>query len=374
MSSGGSSGGSTQKIEPPKWLEGHLKNIGNAAQGLYEADTTGYYGGPTVAGQSPASQKALELLEARAIGGNPLLGAAQNSALQTIQGGYLGSSPAQQFYGQVQGGFSGPPAGNTGIVPPGVGGNTGIVPPGRGQAPLAGQPPGGQPSTPWGQLGQTASGQFLNSNPYLDRTFDQASSAVERSFRRAVNPQIDSQFAGSGRYGSGAYQAAKADSQNELGNTLNNLSNTIYGNNYAQERQNQLAAQQGLSNFNLQSAGLADQAYGRERGYQQQAIGGAQGLADADYGDIEKLWGAGQSREGYNQKLIDADVAKFNYLKDLPYDRLARYAGIIQGQPQSYGTTKASTSNGGGSVIGNILGGLAGAAGIFGGFGGFGSN
>lgn len=355
MSGGGSSGGSTQKIEPPKWLEGHLKNIGGGAQGLYEADKTGYYPGSTVAGQSPAQQKALELLEARALGGNPLLQSAQGAAQQTIQGGYLGGGPAGNLYSQIIGSFGQSQPGNTGIVPPGQG------------QPAPGTGGFGAPATPWGQLGQTASGAYLNSNPYLDRTFDQAAGAVERSFRRAVNPQLDSQFAGSGRYGSGAWQAAKADSQRELGDTLSGLGTSIYGGNYAQERQNQLSAQQGLGNFGLQAASLADSAYGRERGFQQSAIGQAAGLADADYNDIERLWGAGQSRQGYQQQLIDADINKFNYLKDLPYDRLARYASTIQGVPGNYGTTTAKSGQQG-SVIGNVLGGLAGAAGIFSGF------
>lgn len=76
---------------------------------------------------------------------------------------------------------------------------------------------------------QTLSGGFLNSNPYLDQTYNQAANQVKSS--------MSSMFGGAGRFGSGAMANATA-------NSLGNLANNIYGTNYQNERtrQQQMAA------------------------------------------------------------------------------------------------------------------------------------
>jgi len=80
-------------------------------------------------------------------------------------------------------------------------------------------------------LRPTASGDFLNKNPYIDAMYDQAAGRV--------GAPIDSRFTAAGRYGSGAHQGV-------LGQTFGDLATNIYGQNYAQERQNMLAAGQSL--------------------------------------------------------------------------------------------------------------------------------
>lgn len=77
------------------------------------------------------------------------------------------------------------------------------------------------------QLKSTIQGDYLNSNPYLDKTFQMAANPVVAN--------INSQFSKAGRYGSGAQAAT-------LGTTLDNLSTQIYGGNYATERGRQQAA------------------------------------------------------------------------------------------------------------------------------------
>lgn len=78
-----------------------------------------------------------------------------------------------------------------------------------------------------GLLGGTLNGSYLNSNPYLDQTFNHAASAVGNN--------IAGRFAAGGRYGSGAMY-------NALGDSMGNLANDIYGGNYQAERGRQMQA------------------------------------------------------------------------------------------------------------------------------------
>jgi hypothetical protein len=60
---------------------------------LYQGDTPQYYPGQTYVDPSQQTQDALNAMQTRALQGSPLNSAAQNAALQTIQGGFLGGNP-----------------------------------------------------------------------------------------------------------------------------------------------------------------------------------------------------------------------------------------------------------------------------------------
>jgi len=92
-----------------------------------------------------------------------------------------------------------------------------------------------------GQLQQTANGQFLNSNPYLDATLAAA--------REGVTNGVNGSFAGAGRYGSAAHAGAltKGLGQMEMNARLGN---------YQQERGAQDAAAKALYGGGFQGAGM----------------------------------------------------------------------------------------------------------------------
>jgi len=120
-----------------------------------------------------------------------------------------------------------------------------------------------------GLLGRTMNGDFLNSNPYLDQTFNQAASSVGNN--------IASRFAGSGRFGSGAMY-------NSLNSGMNNLANDIYGGNYQMERNRQMQAAQmapSFANFDanryLQAGQLQQQAPWEQLAKYQGAVSGNYG-------------------------------------------------------------------------------------------------
>lgn len=111
----------------------------------------------------------------------------------------------------------------------------------------------------------TASGNFLNSNPYLDKIFGQASDAVSRQYTNTAIPAIRSSFGMAGGYNRGSEAGATNNANYSLGQNLNNLATNIYGGNYANERQNMEMAQGRLGNMYDQGINTQFQAAGQSR-------------------------------------------------------------------------------------------------------------
>lgn len=208
------------------------------------------------------------------------------------------------------------------------------------------------------QLGQTAQGNYLNGNPWFSQMVQSALDPITRNFQTATAPQLDASFAGSGRYGSGAMLGQRENAQTVLADTLAKTSSGMYGQNFANERAQQLAAanqygqlwNQGLSGagslYNTagnqaaqgvnQAADLArQQLAGQEFGAQnlqsgyntgnQAALNAAQmypGLASAAYSAAQAAMQSGQGYNAWKQQYIDE-----------PYKTLDKYLSQL-GQPQ----------------------------------------
>jgi hypothetical protein len=171
----------------------------------------------------------------------------------------------------------------------------------------------------------TLNGNYLNNNPWLDKTYNQAANSVTRNYLNAVSPGIDSTFSAAGRLGSNADMTAHDNAQYQLGNTLDNLATNIYGGNYSRERQNQLNTMQ-----------LAPS------------------LANNDYTNINALYNAGNQADSYNQNVLNDKVNRFNYNQNLPYQNLQNYSGLING---NYGGASNSSSQYAPNTASNVLGG-----------------
>lgn len=194
-------------------------------------------------------------------------------------------------------------------------------------------------------LENTINGDYLNSNPYLDATYNQAAGQMVNQFNDITNPAIDSTFSGAGRYGSNSWATDATQQRATEGQQLDNLATDIYGQNYQQGVQNQLTAD---------AAAPAAQA--------------------ANYTDAGQLAAAGATQDQLNQANINSNISAYNYNSNLPLNTLEDYMSLIQG---NYGgTTSTSTplySNSLTSGIGAGLGilggvsslnGLAGAGGL----------
>lgn len=183
-------------------------------------------------------------------------------------------------------------------------------------------------------LTNATNGQYLDptQNPYWNTA---ASDVTNRT---------NSQFGLSGRTGSGGHAMS-------LAHGLGDAAAGIYGN----ER-----------NLQQQAAGLLQSNLSGANSMRLQAAGMAPSLAAADYGDAAALASVGQQREGYAQQGIDEQMARYNYMQNLPFQNLNNYASSIQGLGGLGGTQNSSssekTSSGGGGAMG-VLGGIASIAG-----------
>jgi hypothetical protein len=130
------------------------------------------------------------------------------------------------------------------------------------------------------QLGNTASGSYLNSNPYINAAIQAAQDPVTRNYQTAIAPQTDAMFSGGGRYGSGAMANAVSTGQQNLARGLGDISTNMMNANYARERTAQDTAAQNYGQLYNSGLGLGMTGLQNAAGIQNQA--GSMYLAGAD--------------------------------------------------------------------------------------------
>jgi len=155
----------------------------------------------------------------------------------------------------------------------------------------------------------TIKGEYLGGNPFFQGAFQPAAQAARQAFETALG-DIGSKASLAGRYGSGA---------------MGNLQ--------------QQASGQFAQKLTDTAGQLAYQNYAQERARQQQATAMAPEMAQADYGDIQRLLAAGQLGEGYQGQALQADINRFNYQQQLPQQQLNQYLNQVYGFPAGRTTT-----------------------------------
>ena len=160
----------------------------------------------------------------------------------------------------------------------------------------------GVPQAATGQLQSTLQGDYLNSNPYLDAMYNSAAERLTENYQEAVAPSVGARFDSAGRYGSGLYENALENSQQSLGDSLAMLAGNVYGQDYQNERTNQIRA-----------AGLAPS------------------VSPLGYYDASQLLNIGELQDQKAQQFLSDDVNRFNFNQNRPYDNLGRYMGYLGG-------------------------------------------
>jgi hypothetical protein len=175
----------------------------------------------------------------------------------------------------------------------------------------------GNPLLPAAQQQQqdVIGGAYLQNNPYFDQALAGAAQGATQNYNDAIMA-AQSGASRAGRYGSGV----SADIQNRAANTLSNTLANKYGE-------------------------LAYQNYGAERARQDAAAMGAPALANADYADIQQLMNVGKTAEDYQKTALQADIDRFNFEQNKPYQKLSAYLGAAYGAPT--GTVSTTTQSGG---------------------------
>jgi hypothetical protein len=184
-------------------------------------------------------------------------------------------------------------------------------------------------------LKSNAQGDYLDKNPYIDQVVDRALGKVRGS--------LDSQFAQGGRYGSGLHQTA-------LAGAYGDTAASMYGQNYANERQNQLGATNAMG-----------QLYGDERTKQLQSMMFAPQMANQDYVDAQQLAAVGGAKEGMAQSNLNEQLNRWNFDQNKYSDALARYNQLIQGNYGGSGSSTSTSPTNTNNTASMLGGGLSGA-------------
>ena len=186
--SGGGGTNTVTRTELDPTMRPYVQYGLSEAQRLYQTpNVPQYYPGQTYIGPSQQTQTALEAAQTRATMGNPLVPAAQQQLLGTIQGNFLGGPR------------------------------------------LVTDPATGQVTT------------VAGGNPYLEAALLPGFQAAQRQYEGATNTAL-SNFSRAGRYGSGAMQGALTNIGGEFARALTGQAGQLGFANYADERARQMAA------------------------------------------------------------------------------------------------------------------------------------
>lgn len=164
------------------------------------------------------------------------------------------------------------------------------------------------------------SGAFLNpsTNPYLNNLFNTMSDRVTAG--------VNSNVSQAGRYGSPAHTGMVADS-------LGNLANQVYADNYNRER----AVMDSMSMRAPQ-------------------------LGEMDYNDIAKLQTVGGAREELAERQLGDAMKRFEFEQRKPYEKLREYQASVGGP---FGTSSSTITPMTKNPIMGLLGGASSGAGIY---------
>ena len=180
----------------------------------------------------------------------------------------------------------------------------------------------------------TANGDYLHNPAELTTLFNSMSGNIQDA--------VNSQFSASGRTGSPAHAGVMTK---ELGN----LGASIFANNYANERQNQMQATNQLGS-------LASMIPGYDA---------------AKYNDLNQLMGLGGMQENKTQQGLTEDFNRYMYNQQSPWDNLLKYGGLASGIA-GLGGTKTGTQETPTNPFMDTIGGLFGLTGALKNTGAFG--
>jgi hypothetical protein len=199
--------------------------------------------------------------------------------------------------------------------------------------------------TSMGQQGQTASGAFLNANPYQAQMMQAATRPLQQAFSEQVLPGISSLYSKSGRLGSGSMERALGSATEGYTRSLGDITANLAGSQYQAERALQERAQ-------VTQAELAKQA---------PSIYGQQFLPS------QTLAAVGSQQEAIAGQPLQEQMSRFQFGQQLPYQQLQGYLSSVYGSPMGgYGSQTQQTpvyqNRAAGGLGGAIAGGMGGYA------------
>lgn len=190
----------------------------------------------------------------------------------------------------------------------------------------------------------TMQGNYMNpnANPWLSATANKAMGDITSQYRAGTKPQTDAAFSRAGAFGGSAWQQSVANNERQLADSLGNTANQFYGQNYLNERNNQM---QGLNMMpTMQNMG---------------------------YTDATKLAAVGDTYRQYNQDLLNTRYQDWQDKQNYGQKALDIFGNALARTMGGGGTTTTTQSGGykpsglanalGGGMVGYGLGGGVGA-------------
>jgi hypothetical protein len=202
-----------------------------------------------------------------------------------------------------------------------------------------------------GNYQATMRGDFMSpdSNPWLAANAQKAMGDISNAYRSGTKPQTDAAASRAGAFGGSAWQQMVGNNERQLGDSLGAAANQFYGQNYMNERNNQM---QGLNMLP-----------------QMQSIG---------YTDAQKLSAVGDNFRQYQQDLLNTQYGDWQEAQNYPRSSLDFFGNQMRATMGAGGSSSTSQSGGykpspfasalGGGMAGYAMGGMGGAA--LGGLGG----
>lgn len=307
-SGGGSSKSQTTKTEPWSGQQPYLTDLFKQAQDIYrQGFGQQYYPGQQVAQFSPQTQMGLNQMTQFGMQDTPYQAGAENWAAQSTMNPFGMAGVGQDYVG-------------------------GPVTPGGGFGEST-QPGGGSP-TP-----------YFSGNPHLDAMVNTSISRAGEGVQEQIMPGINAAFGGAGRTGGGIHQEMMQNVGRDFGRSAGEMASDLYGKAYETGMDRDLERRQLGADIGYRGAALAPQMQGM------------------DMNQINQMMKAGALTEDQAQRMIDAEMNKFNFYQQAPMQALSQYGNIVQGMPGGYGTTTGPGGRQQGSrLAGAIGGGLSGFA------------
>jgi hypothetical protein len=312
MGGSGPSGTTTTTMNQTPWDSGNLQEIHNTTMDLLRNSPYTYYPGQTYATPNATTELGISnagntALQAGEIAGGitpEMQGTALNANNWLAGGG--GFEGAQPWLTSLTAGSSANPAQDA-------------------IAALMGVPSG----TAGQSLGATASGAFLNSNPYTSDMVMAATDPLVRQYQTATAPTTDSRMNQYNRYGSGASANATSVNEQNLAKGIGDISSNLYGTQFSNERNlmNQAAAalgglqntaygtagQLGVSGTNAQTSAATSalDAWNKLLGGQQAAINSTPGLSNMFTNDYSAAINSGNQQQQLDQAALNDQIARY---------------------------------------------------------------
>lgn len=156
----------------------------------------------------------------------------------------------------------------------------------------------------------TMRGDYLlpGSNPFLDATFDRAARAMTDQYLYGIAPSQTAMAVRNRAMGNTGFQEYMDQGRWQFGRNLEDLATNLYGGNYGQERQRQIAAMGMFPSF-----------------------------AQEDYNAAQQLYGAGDIRRQVLQQQLEQAYQEYQNARLQPYQNLQFLGEAIGGATSGQG-------------------------------------